>query len=334
MQTTPNVSSILDFNLEAGRGDKTAVITAIDEEWTFADIHSAACRIATHLIDMGVRRGERVLLVLDDTPAFPATFLGTMWMGAVPIPVNFLARPDDFGYFMDDSYAVAAIFDSAFTEKVLPQLETRPGVRSIDGEMLSGWMAEENGEFDPVSTHTDDPAFWLYSSGSTGLPKAVVHRHANVAVTARHYAWPTLAISQDDVVFSSTKMFHAYGLGANLTFPLSVGATSIYLTGRPTPNALLDRVASHRPSLYFSVPALYNAVLALPAFDDVDWSSVRLGISAAEPFLRRPGGAFTSERESKSSTVLAQLRCFISTAPTALTKSSRGHRVARSRATN
>ena len=283
MQTTPNVSTVIDFNLEAGRGDKTAAITANDEEWTFADLHGATSRVAAHLVDAGVRRGELVLLVLDDTPVFPAAFLGAMRMGAVPIPVNFLARPDDFGYFMDDSYAVAAIFDSVFAETLGSQLKARPQVRSIGGEVLNTWMMQGVDEFDPVDTHPDDPAFWLYSSGSTGLPKAVVHRHANFGATARHYAWPTLGISEEDVVFSSTKMFHAYGLGNNLTFPLSVGATSVYLTGRPTPEALLERVATHRPSLYFSVPALYNAVLSLPEFDDVDWSSVRLGISAAEP---------------------------------------------------
>ncbi len=283
MQVTPNVSTVLDFNLEAGRGDKTAAITADNEEWTFGDIHAATCRVANNLVGEGVRRGERVLLVLDDTPAFPTAFLGAMRMGAIPIPVNFLARPEDFGYFMDDSYAVAAIFDSGFAEKVSPQLATRPNVRSIDGDLLGSWMTQGGDEFDPVDTHPDDPAFWLYSSGSTGLPKAVVHRHANFEATARCYAWPTLGIGERDVVFSSTKMFHAYGLGNSLTFPLSVGATSIYLTGRPTPDALLERVNTHRPSLFFSVPALYNAVMALPEFDEVDWSSVRLAISAAEP---------------------------------------------------
>ena len=283
MQTTPNVSTVLDFNLAAGRGAKTAVITANDDLWTYADLHAATCRVAEHLIDVGVRRGERVLLVLDDTPVFPASFLGAMRMGAIPIPVNFLARPDDFGYFLDDSYAVAAIFDDAFIEKVGPQLESRPGVRSLDGELVASWMDDGDGGFEAVETHPDDPAFWLYSSGSTGLPKAVVHRHASFGATARHYAWPTLGISEDDVVFSSTKMFHAYGLGNNLTFPLSVGATSVYLTGRPTPEALLKRVVRHRPDLYFSVPALYNAVMVDPQFDSVDWSSVRHGISAAEP---------------------------------------------------
>jgi benzoate-CoA ligase family protein len=280
MQTNPNVSSVLDFNLEAGRAEKTAIITADNQSWSYSDLHRATCSVASRLVEIGIRRGERVLLILDDTPAFPAAFLGAMRMGAVPIPTNFLARSEDFGYFLDDSYAVVAIVDKVFLEKVGPQLETRRDVRLLVSEDLP---LTESEEFDPVATHPDDPAFWLYSSGSTGVPKAVVHRHANVEATCRQYAWPTLSITEDDVVFSSTKMFHAYGLGNNLTFPLSVGATSVYLTGRPTPEALLERVATHRPNLYFSVPALYNAVLSLAEFDDVDWSSVRLGVSAAEP---------------------------------------------------
>ncbi|HKX75959.1 MAG TPA: benzoate-CoA ligase family protein [Acidimicrobiia bacterium] len=290
LQTTDNVSTLLDANLEAGRANSTAVITASDERWTFADLHTAMCRVANHLREIGVRREERILLVLDDTPAFPASFLGAMRIGAVPIPVNFLARPDDFGYFLDDSYAVAAIVDAAFLPVVGPYLEKRKGIQRIvangaqDGYWsLDGWIKDGLSEVDPVGTHQDDPAFWLYSSGSTGLPKAVVHRHADVAATCCHYAWPVLGIGPEDVVFSSTKMFHAYGLGNNLTFPMSVGATSVYLTGRPTPDRLFERVASHRPTLYFSVPALYNAILSHPGFEQTDWSSVRLGISAAEP---------------------------------------------------
>ncbi len=290
MQTTENVSTLLDANLEAGRASSLAVVTADDEQRSFQDLHTAMCRVASRLAELGVRREERVVLVLDDTPAFPASFLGAMRIGAVPIPVNFLARPDDFGYFLDDSYAVAAIVDWALLEAVGPQLAARPSVRKIvangiaEGyEPLDEWLLDGNDDVEPVATHADDPAFWLYSSGSTGPPKAVVHRHADVGATCRHYAWPVLGIGPEDVVFSSTKMFHAYGLGNNLTFPLSVGATSVYLTGRPTPDRLLERVRTHRPNLYFSVPALYNAILAHADFDATDWSSVRLGISAAEP---------------------------------------------------
>ena len=230
MQTAPNVSTLLDANLEAGRGSKKALITADETAWTYTDLYQAACRVAVYLQDLGVRRGERILLVLDDTPVFPSAFLGAIRMGAVPIPVNFLARPDDFGYFLDDSYAVAAIFDPPFLESVGPQLDSRPHVQQINSHDLN---LRGDCEVDPVDTHPDDPAFWMYSSGSTGVPKAVVHRHASVEATCRRYAWPTLSITEEDVVFSSTKMFHAYGFGNNLTFPLSVGATSVYLTGRP-----------------------------------------------------------------------------------------------------
>ncbi|MCI0544577.1 MAG: benzoate-CoA ligase family protein [Actinobacteria bacterium] len=291
MQTTENASTLIDANLEAGRGQTRALITAGDEEWTFSDLHHAVSRVASRLADLGVRREERVLLVLDDSPAFPASFLGCMRIGAIPIPVNFLARGEHFDYFLDDSYAVAAIVDSVFLETVGPRVSARPGVGLIvangetppGAEDLTEWMADGVDDLTPASTHPDDPGFWLYSSGSTGMPKAVVHRHADIASTCRLYAHPVLGIGPGDVVFSSTKMFHAYGLGNNLSFPLSVGATSVYLTGRPTPDRLLERVGKHHPTIYFSVPALYHAILSHPSFADTDWSSVRLGVSAAEP---------------------------------------------------
>lgn len=290
MQTTDNVSTLVDANLDEGRQDTVALITADDRELTYGEVFGLVNRVAARFRDLGIRRGERILVVLDDTPAFPATFLGAMRIGAVPIPVNFLARPQDFGFFLDDSYAVAAVVDSVFIEKVGPEVARRDGARLIvangdsdGGESLDSWLEDAATEVDPVETHPDDMAFWLYSSGSTGNPKGVVHRHANVRATCERYAWPTLDIGEDDVVFSTTKMFHAYGLGNNLTFPMSVGATSVYSTGAPTPDKLLERVATHSPNIYFSVPALYAAILAHPDFDDTDWSSVRLGVSAAEP---------------------------------------------------
>jgi benzoate-CoA ligase family protein len=291
MQINANISSLVDGWIEQGRSDDTILITADDDTWSAGRLHQSVSAIAARLRDIGLGREDRVLLVLDDTPAFPAAFLGAMRIGAVPVPVNFLARPDDFGYFLDDSYASVAIVDSAFLEVVGPQVAGRPWVRLVVAngtgpeatDSFDAWIGETGEEVDTVPTHPDDMAFWLYSSGSTGRPKGVVHRHADVAATCTNYAEPVLGIGPGDVVFSSTKMFHAYGLGNNLTFPMWSGATSVYLTGRPTPDHLLERVGSHRPSLYFSVPALYNAVLAHPGFDDTDWSTVRLGVSAAEP---------------------------------------------------
>jgi len=291
MQTGANVSTLIDGWLEAGRGSETALITADDEAWSADRLHAAVCNVAGRLADAGVRREDRLLLVLDDTPAFPATFLGAMRIGAIPVPVNFLARPEDFGYFLDDSYAVAAVVDHVFLEIVGPQITSRPDVRLIvgngtapdDADSLDEWMRADVGDVTPVTTHPDDMAFWLYSSGSTGLPKGVIHRHADIAATCTAYAESVLGIGQSDVVFSSTKMFHAYGLGNNLSFPLWTGATSVYLTGRPSPDRLLERIRSQRPSVLFTVPALYNAMLADPQFDDPDWSAVRTAVSAAEP---------------------------------------------------
>ncbi|MGH8915750.1 MAG: benzoate-CoA ligase family protein, partial [Acidimicrobiia bacterium] len=290
MQVGANVGTLIDGWVEAGREDDAILITAEDLTWSAGRLHGAVNRVAARLRDIGVGREDRALMVLDDTPAFPAAFLGAMRIGAVPVPVNFLARPDDFGYFLDDSYAKVAIIDSVFLGVIGPQVAQR-GVTLIvaNGQAPAGahsldtWMEEGTDMVEPVPTHPDDMAFWLYSSGSTGRPKGVVHRHADVAATCELYAAPVLGIGPGDVVFSSTKMFHAYGLGNNLTFPMWAGATSVYLTGRPTPDRLLERVAAHHPSLYFSVPALYNAVLAHRGFDTTDWSSVRLGVSAAEP---------------------------------------------------
>ena len=141
-----NASTLVDANLEAGRADRVAIISADNRTYTFGDLYRSVCRVATRLSDLGVRREERVLLVLDDTPAFPAAFLGAMRIGAVPIPVNFLARPEDFGYFLDDSYAVFAIVDHAFLDSAGAQVSKRPEVR----------LVVANGEAPPSAESFDD----------------------------------------------------------------------------------------------------------------------------------------------------------------------------------
>lgn len=286
-----NASTLLDANLEQGREEKLAVITDPGDRLTFGDLFRRMCRVASNLASLGVGREDRVLLVLDDTPAFPAAFLGAMRIGAVPIPANFLARPDDFAYFLDDSYATVAIVDEPFMDKVAPSVAERDGIRLVvsgrpagDGELsIDDWMADGDDEIDPVATHPEDMAFWLYSSGSTGRPKGVVHSHSDLFFTCDTYAADILRTTPEDVHFSTTKMFHAYGLGNGLSFPLWSGATTVYLTGRPTPDRALAKVEEHHPTLLFSVPTLYNLMLASPSFSDMDFSSVRLGISAAEP---------------------------------------------------
>ncbi|MBY5163651.1 benzoate-CoA ligase family protein [Salsipaludibacter albus] len=280
-----NVSLLSDHNLEAGRGDKTALL-ADDWSLTFAEVHRLVCRTASRLRADGVRRGERIVLVLDDSPAFHAAFLGAIRAGAVPVPVNFLARPEDFDHFMGDSYAVRVITDPGFLDKVGPAAE-RAGVdvHVNDGDTalsLDGWLAEGDDEVDPLDTHPDDPAFWLYSSGSTGKPKGVIHHQHDVVFTCEQYAVGVLGLRTDDVTFSTTKLFHAYGLGNGLTFPMYTGSTAIQMPGRPAAPTALDVVETHRPSVLFSVPTLYNAMLNDPTMRDRDLSSLRIGASAAE----------------------------------------------------
>ncbi|HSK89958.1 MAG TPA: benzoate-CoA ligase family protein [Euzebyales bacterium] len=284
-----NISLLTDGNLEAGRGERTALITDAGDTVTFAEVHALTCRFAARLRDRGVRRGERVVLVMDDSPRFHAAFLGSIRAGAVPVPVNFLARASDFGYFMEDSYAVLAVVDAPFLDKVGAEAEAL-GVPVLvggagdtdDGDTVDAWIADGPDHVDPVVTHRDDPAFWLYSSGSTGRPKGVVHLQHNVATTCERYAVQVLGLTEHDRGFSTTKLFHAYGLGNGLTFPLHTGATAVQLAGRPAPDRVLATIEAHRPTVLFSVPALYNAMLAHPDIDKRDLSSLRIGTSAAE----------------------------------------------------
>jgi benzoate-CoA ligase family protein len=263
-----NASLLLDRNLEAGREGKPAILCG-DEAVTYSELFARACGVGTTLRELGISEGERVLLVMDDCPWFPAAFLGAMRIGAVPVPVNPLYGPDDYPYFVEDSDARLAIVDEMCAEKV-----RAPRMLLVDD-------FEPSDELAPVDTARDDVAFWLYSSGSTGRPKGVVHLHRDLLCTSETYARHVLAIDVGDVTLSTTKLFHAYGLGNNLSFPYWAGATTVLLSGRPTPDAIFSAVRRFRPTLFFSVPTLYNAMLA--AEDDGDFSSARLCISAAEP---------------------------------------------------
>jgi benzoate-CoA ligase family protein len=263
-----NASLLLDRNLDAGREEKAAIRCG-DETVTYAELFARACGVGAALRDLGIQRGERVLVVMDDCPWFPAAFLGAMRIGAVPVSVNPLYGPDEYSYFVEDSGARLAIVDPMCAEKV-----RAPG-------LLATGDLKPSDELAPIETAQDDVAFWLYSSGSTGRPKGVVHLHRDMLYTSETYARHVVGITESDVTFSTTKLFHAYGLGNNLSFPYWAGATSILLGGRPTPDAIFSTVARTRPTLFFSVPTLYNAMLA--AEGGGDFSSVRLCISAAEP---------------------------------------------------
>jgi benzoate-CoA ligase len=282
-----NAGAVVDRNVESGRGEKTAFI-ASDATLTYDGLRRQINRMAHLLRDLGVRREDRVLLVLDDTTVFPIAFLAAMRMGAVPVPVSHLDTAANFRHFVEDSYAEVVVTDAP----TLPRLQealaghdelrfvTRGGAGAGVTE-LDGGLAAQSDELDPAPTHRDDPGFWLYSSGSTGRPKGVVHLHHDIQVTCEAFARQVLGLREDDVTFSTTKLFHAYGLGNGLTFPLSLGATSVLMTGPTRPEPILATLREHRPTVFFSVPGLYGALLRDPAADGC-LESVRLCVSAAE----------------------------------------------------
>ncbi len=284
-----NASTLLDANLDAGRAEKPALLTA-EGAMSYGELASLTGAVAAYLSELGMRREQRVLMILDDSPAFPATFLGAMRIGAVPVPVNPMDRVDNYAYYLDDSYAKVLVVESSLLPALESELAGRPDlhVLVVDGEPgpYTGFYAAI-GEFEgvleaPLDTHREDMAFWLYSSGSTGRPKGVVHAHGDIAVTVDQYARNILRIDERDVCYSTTKLFHAYGLGNSLSFPLSVGACSTLVKGRSSPDRIFETVSRVRPTLFFSVPALYAAMVKAPGGSEVDFSSVRACVSAAE----------------------------------------------------
>ncbi|MER3456329.1 MAG: benzoate-CoA ligase family protein [Armatimonadota bacterium] len=284
-----NASTLLDRNLGRGLAHKVCIRWQ-DQEVTYGEVYRRVCGFARALRALGVRREERVLLVLDDSPAFPVAFLGAIRTGAVPIPTNPLLRSDDYAYFLLDSGARAVVADpplldvvrevcSALAEPPLV-LASRP---AGEGQPhLEELVQAYAGDLPPADTHRDDMAFWLYSSGSTGRPKGVVHLQHDILYTCETYARHVLRITQEDVTFSASKLFHAYGLGNNLSFPYWAGASTVLRSGRPTPEGVLETIQRYRPTLFFAVPTLYNAILNHPNCGRYDLSGVRLCVSAAE----------------------------------------------------
>ena len=257
---------------------------------TYGELASLTAAVASYLIDLDVEREQRVLMILDDSPAFPATFLGAMRIGAVPVPVNPMDRVDNYVYYLDDSYARVLVVEGSLLDALEPELDARLGlhVLVVDGDpgrhaSFDAVARDHAGDLEPpADTHREDMAFWLYSSGSTGRPKGVVHAHRDIGVTVDQYARNVLRIDDRDVCYSTTKLFHAYGLGNSLSFPLSVGACAGLVKGRSTPERIFEAVARYQPTLFFSVPALYAAMVKAPGAADVDFSSVRACVSAAE----------------------------------------------------
>jgi acyl-coenzyme A synthetase/AMP-(fatty) acid ligase len=280
----------VDANVAAGRGDKLAIINADDgSSYTYNDVLAHTNRAGNVLKKLGVRREERVLLLLLDSPEFVFSFFGAIKIGAVPIPTNTLLKPADYEYMINDSRARVLVA----SESLLPQVEPilanlthldhiivvgRPG----DGQLSYQELIDAaSAELSPADLGKDDACFWLYSSGTTGFPKGAVHLQHDMQVAADLYARPTLDISDEDRTFSVAKLFFAYGLGNGLYFPLRVGATTILYPQKSDAVKSFEIIDAQWPTLFYSVPTSYAGLLAIDdAAERYDTSSLRLCVSA------------------------------------------------------
>jgi benzoate-CoA ligase len=275
---------------------------------TYGQLDERARRLGAGLRALGVKREERVLLLMQDSADWPVAFLGAMLAGSVPVAVNTLLTADDYAYMLEHSRAQAVLVSGA----VLPALKTAlvksdhevqrvivsHPVAPIDGGEVEfeAFVAQHPPLSRPAATHADDPAFWLYSSGSTGRPKGTVHSHANPYWTAELYGKGVLALQESDVCFSAAKLFFAYGLGNALTFPMSVGATVLLMAERPTPDAVFKRwtggVANARPTVFYGAPTGFAGMLASPNLPAREAVALRLVSSAGEALPAEIGERF------------------------------------------
>src|SRR5262245_4081232 len=288
-----NASTILFDNL--GRAGSRCAVTGPAGSRTYAELAADACAFGAGLLSLGLQRGERVLLFLDDTPAYPAALFGAIRAGFVPLLINTLTPPDLLQFYLADSGAKVAICDAVYLERFNHEACRDTNLQELvvtnAGAVASGpvrslnaaeWLGKPSRSLTAVDTRRDDMAFWMYSSGSTGRPKGIVHLQHDMLYTHLSYARHLLKLRADDICFSVPKIFFAYGLGNSITFPFAVGAASVLLPGQPRPAAIFETIARYRPTVFYGLPTLYTALSKAPEANCADLSSLRLCVSAAE----------------------------------------------------
>ena len=266
---------LIGRNLSAGRGSKVAIHDD-QGEYTYSQVAERVGRFANVMSGLGVKMETRAFVVLHDSVDFPTVFLGCIKAGIVPVAANTLLTEADYDFMLRDCRAAVLIVSAGLLPTFQPLLAKAPFVKHVivSGETgqplptgllrLADLMAKAAPEAATAPTTCDDVCFWLYSSGSTGKPKGTLHIHSSLIMTAELYARPVLGICEDDTVFSAAKLFFAYGLGNGLTFPFSVGATTVLMAERPTPVSVGRVLRKHQPSIFYGVPTLYAAMLASP----------------------------------------------------------------------
>jgi benzoate-CoA ligase family protein len=284
-------SKLVDENVTAGRGDKTAIYYK-DVTYTYREIQAYVNQVGNALHILGVHQDERVLLVMKDTPEAVASFYGAIKIGAIPIFVNTMYTADDFRYLLNDSRARTLIVDEEFIETAEAWREKRHFLKTTiivgkprDASHISfhDIVSRCSEKLEAAYTTIDDAAFWNYTSGSTGVPKGAVHLQHDIFTCIENYAIGVLGLTQDDILFSASKVFFAYGLGNTLFYPFGVGGATVLLPDRPFPETIFETINKYRPTVFCGVPTLYASMLQIAEAEErYDLSSLRLCTSAGE----------------------------------------------------
>jgi benzoate-CoA ligase family protein len=289
-----NASRILFDNLAKGHGDMLA-LTGLAGTRSYTELCAEACRWGHGFQALGLTRGDRVLMFLDDTPAYPAAFFGAVRAGFVPLLINTLTPPDLLQFYLADSSATVAVTDAEFASRFDTQACADTALRTLivvngvaenhaapNAIAAEHWLQAFPGELAEADTHRNEMAFWMYSSGSTGRPKGIVHLQHDMAYSDLAFAQNVLKLTPDDICFSVPKIFFAYGFGNSITFPFSAGAATLLLPGQPKPAAIFAAIEKYRPTVFFGLPTLYTSLTKADGAAAVDFSSLRMAVSAAE----------------------------------------------------
>jgi acetyl-CoA synthetase len=289
-----NASRILFDNLGKGSGNRLALTGPLGAR-SYSELCSEASQWGHGFASLGLSRGDRVLMFLDDTPAYPAAFFGAVRAGFVPLLSNTLTPPDLLQFYLSDSAASVAVADAEFCARFDAMACKDTALRTlivVNGQasdhavpnaiVATQWLPGFASDLAAADTHRNEMAFWMYSSGSTGRPKGIVHLQHDMAYSDLAFARSVLKLEPDDICFSVPKMFFAYGFGNSITFPFSAGAATLLLPGQPKPQAIFDAIERYRPSVFFGLPTLYTSLTKAEGAAARDFSSLRMALSAAE----------------------------------------------------